>query len=1161
MSYTLTFGEQANYMTPRGYSYPVAMKQDGVVIFLAGSTGEPGVSTANTIQSGSYELYGNHVNNDTVIYELTIDADLNTATISSTANEVLWVFDISAHTTPVQRGAAGYWWGVEDAPQTVTIDDTEINVNWGGVVGCDTEVTNGNVNDYTFLVQGDSLSANTSTSKIGDWTWYYGSNSNWTDISSTENAASSQIIIPSAAINHHIKVQIIYAVNSTQNTLLEFITPTVQYNLSGLIASAATDESGNYTRVDAVTYNRDRAVAASSCILCTWYIASESNSQTQWTGSLASLGDGYAWSLPYSCAQSIYTESTPSSGSIIHLWGQVGPSGGDCANGLDIEYMVDNWSCSSDPSTNPTTFQAYYRESSTPATQLTISNTIVSDKTYDGTTNATITLGTVSGINSGDNVTVTAQGSFSSSDAGNYNVVVTYSLSGTDANNYLAPANDTIAASITPIQLTVAGTVVKGKVANSDTAATVIIGTVNGIINNDDVIVSATGTFNNSAAGNNKPVTVVYALSGSNASSYTAPQTETLYANIISSSEYFLTYSTGRKTSLTNYYSTLNLYSSGDTTNPIWTGYSSGFTGTNAITADSKQWTDKTLNYASATDSTYVTRIGLYKTYLGVSLGEGTPFKNCDCFVDTSLSGVATLLYDDKVLKFDVPTTAPSVSYSEVLWTNTDTFLGGSYNYDITTRDRIASITLNNATINNNTITFSWTTSWTDSNNTTGVYDYFCVSGSEEIDAQVEKTLNSTTITLNTENIGNGTYDFHIRATGNCEYADSLWATQTVTIASPISPIPGTFNKTYDGTTDAPTVSYANFCLTSDSYQTPLTSSAGIDVTVKSTYQSSFYSSASPGTYSIPSSYFEITGTNMANYTVTSTTINDVSINKLTAGTVNWTNSVAPTTVGDTASVTLSGFPTVTGATFAGITYTWSQASSATGEFSAITGYENISLGDSTTQVTYTIAPEDSGKWIKCSFDFTNSTYYEAPAIPYVTSGEIGNATGQTIYVFTANTLTYNGADQVLVTRTLANGITQTEADEYTYTYSITGPDGASTPSSLSAVTGNSAGAYSISINQTRSGYTTKSYSSNVNITSAVLTLKETYKETLATGFSKVYDSTSFGIVSVPSAQFDGWATADNGGSSYSIEAATTDTNTAVGTYNIDVSFTVTRNS
>ena len=84
---------------------------------------------------------------------------------------------------------------------------------------------------------------------------------------------------------------------------------------------------------------------------------------------------------------------------------------------------------------------------------MTVSGSVVKDKDYDETTDATVILGTVSGIVSGDDVVVTASGSFPSANSGIHECQITYSLSGADASNYVAPANQTVEAEIMPAMM------------------------------------------------------------------------------------------------------------------------------------------------------------------------------------------------------------------------------------------------------------------------------------------------------------------------------------------------------------------------------------------------------------------------------------------------------------------------------------------------------------------------------------------------------------------------------------------------------------------------------------------------------------------------------------------------------------------------------------
>lgn len=91
------------------------------------------------------------------------------------------------------------------------------------------------------------------------------------------------------------------------------------------------------------------------------------------------------------------------------------------------------------------------------AVQLTVSGTTVADKTYDGTTNATATLGTVAGVIDEDDVTVSVKSAtFDSKDvASATKVIVVYKLDGMSAGNYIVPANDEIAKTIAKAAVTV----------------------------------------------------------------------------------------------------------------------------------------------------------------------------------------------------------------------------------------------------------------------------------------------------------------------------------------------------------------------------------------------------------------------------------------------------------------------------------------------------------------------------------------------------------------------------------------------------------------------------------------------------------------------------------------------------------------------------------
>ncbi|MEA5105984.1 MAG: YDG domain-containing protein, partial [Sphaerochaeta associata] len=97
--------------------------------------------------------------------------------------------------------------------------------------------------------------------------------------------------------------------------------------------------------------------------------------------------------------------------------------------------------------------------------QLTITSpTLTTTKEYDGTNTVqgSITAGTLSGVLSGDEVTVHAQASYDSATVSledlDKTITITYSISGDDALNYLEPASSTADGTIVQKQLTVSGT-------------------------------------------------------------------------------------------------------------------------------------------------------------------------------------------------------------------------------------------------------------------------------------------------------------------------------------------------------------------------------------------------------------------------------------------------------------------------------------------------------------------------------------------------------------------------------------------------------------------------------------------------------------------------------------------------------------------------------
>lgn len=150
----------------------------------------------------------------------------------------------------------------------------------------------------------------------------------------------------------------------------------------------------------------------------------------------------------------------------------------------------------------------------TPAT-LAVSLQDFVTKVYDGKANISNVLLNSTGLLSDDQVTVVGKGAFDGIDAGDA-VAFTlngFELSGSGSENYQVDQTLTGIGSITPKYLTIQNTIVADKVFDGNRNALVIAGTLNGLVGDEKLGVSATGLFDDPAVGQAKRVAVNYGLS------------------------------------------------------------------------------------------------------------------------------------------------------------------------------------------------------------------------------------------------------------------------------------------------------------------------------------------------------------------------------------------------------------------------------------------------------------------------------------------------------------------------------------------------------------------------------------------------------------------------------------------------------------------------
>ena len=174
-------------------------------------------------------------------------------------------------------------------------------------------------------------------------------------------------------------------------------------------------------------------------------------------------------------------------------------------------------------------------------TPLTITGNIAaSSKTYDGTTAATLTGESLTGVLAGDTVALSGGiATFNSKDVTAATTVTAtgFFLTGASAQNYLlANPTESAAASIMPLGVTGSFTA-NNKLFDGTTAATIATTNLTGVLSGDEASLSGgAATFNSSAVGTAKTVTATgFVLAGAQASDYALINpAETATASIVS---------------------------------------------------------------------------------------------------------------------------------------------------------------------------------------------------------------------------------------------------------------------------------------------------------------------------------------------------------------------------------------------------------------------------------------------------------------------------------------------------------------------------------------------------------------------------------------------------------------------------------------------------
>jgi len=173
------------------------------------------------------------------------------------------------------------------------------------------------------------------------------------------------------------------------------------------------------------------------------------------------------------------------------------------------------------------------------AAPLTVTGAAATSRVYNRTTSVAITGGSLSGVISGDTVTLggTASGTVASASVGTAQAVTVtgYSISGTDSGNYSISQPTGLTADITAAPLTITGASATSRAYDATTTIAITGGSLSGVISGDTVTLggTASGTVASASVGTAKAVTVTgYSISGTDSGNYSISQPTGLTADV-----------------------------------------------------------------------------------------------------------------------------------------------------------------------------------------------------------------------------------------------------------------------------------------------------------------------------------------------------------------------------------------------------------------------------------------------------------------------------------------------------------------------------------------------------------------------------------------------------------------------------------------------------
>jgi hypothetical protein len=516
---------------------------------------------------------------------------------------------------------------------------------------------------------------------------------------------------------------------------------------------------------------------------------------------------------------------------------------------------------------------------------LTVTLAGVTSKVYDGTPNATITGATLTGVVGTEVVLLgnASAGNFAQSAIGTGVAVTTaMTLSGTNASNYTL-TQPTLTGNITAKELTVTGAAAQNKAYDRNNTAQISGAILVGIIGEEDVALAnyATGTFAQTGIGTNIAVaTLPMTITGSDIGNYTLTQPTGLTANI-----------TAKELTVTGAAVTAKVYD-GNTTAAITGAVLSGVVSPDNLTLGSVS----AGTFAQSTIGTGIS-VTTAMTFSGTNSGNYTltqPTLTGDITAkELTITGVSVTAktYDGNTTAVITGATLAGVVNSDAITLGnetTGTFARATIGTGISVAtapmtisgDKASNYTLTQPTLSGNitaktlTVTGASVTSKTYNGNTTASITGATLSG--VVDADDVTLGNKTSGTFARATIGTGISVATAPMTISGSKASNYVLTQptlTGNITAKELTVTGASveTKTYDGNTTA-TISWAT-----------LSGVAGTDDITLGNKTSGTFDNASAGTGKTVTSAMTISGTNVANYTLTQPTLSgDIAAKELT---------------------------------------------------------------------------------------------------------------------------------------------------------------------------------------------------------------------------------------------------------------------------------------